>query len=56
MKGVFTNLTVVNILKYIHVSDHHTYTLHLHNIICYLYLDKAGEKQKYLIWDPMGAF
>lgn len=44
MKKVVTNLTVVNIWKYIHTSDHHTYTLNLPNITC-----KAGGKQKYLI-------
>lgn len=49
MKKVVTNLIVVNIWKYIHVSDHHTYTLNLPNIIY-----KAGEKEKYLIWDLMG--
>lgn len=37
---VLINLIVVIILQSIHVSNHHI----AHNIICQLYLNKAGEK------------
>lgn len=37
----FTNLTVVNILHYIRVSNH--YFIHLKHVIFQLYLNKAGK-------------
>lgn len=49
MKEVVTNLTVVSIWKYIHVSDNHTCTLNLPNIT-----RKAREKHKCLILRSYG--
>lgn len=40
---MLTNLTVVNISQYIHVSSH-LHTLNLHHVRCQLYLNKAWKK------------
>lgn len=36
-------ILMVMILQYIHVSNH-VYTLNVQNVICLLYLNKAGKK------------
>ena len=41
---VLTNLTVVIISQYIHVSKHHILHLKLVHVICQYHLIKAGEK------------
>lgn len=46
MVNVWTNLIVIIIVQYIHVSNHHVYTLNLHNVLCQLYLSKAGKNLK----------
>ena len=46
---MLTDLITANISQYIHVSNYHIITLYisnLHNIICQLYLNKAGEREK----------
>lgn len=42
---MLTNLTVVNISQYIHVSSH-LQTLNLHHVRCQLYLNKAWKKNE----------
>ena len=45
---MLTNLTVVSILQYICVPNHHKYVLHLHNVICQLNLKAGGKKNDVL--------
>ena len=42
VKGMLTNLILVNMSQYIHMSNHHI--LNLHNVLYQLYLDEAGGK------------
>lgn len=42
MMRVLSNLRVVIILQYTHVSNHHI-TLNLHKALCQFYLNKAGK-------------
>ena len=37
---------VVIILQYINVSNQHMFTLNLYNVICQLYLNKAGKGRR----------
>ena len=44
MMEVFADAPVVIILQYISDQINRLYTLHLHSVICQLYLNKAGGK------------
>lgn len=43
---VFTNLTVVITLQYIHIANHCAVHLTLHNVICQLYISKKLVEKK----------
>ena len=46
MVDVLTNLIILFILQYMHLSNHHIIHFNLYNLICQLYLNKAtGEFQ-----------
>ena len=45
---MLTNLIVVIILQYTQVANHHKCSLNLHNVICQLHLNKAGEKKEWI--------
>ena len=45
MMEVFADAPVVIILQYISDQINRLYTLHLHSVICQLYLNNAGKKE-----------
>ena len=52
---LLTQLTVVTVSQYIHISIMKLYTLNIHNIICQLYLRKARRKEKKAVWAFLGT-